>query len=204
MHDSPPVRPGAPDPVALHSYALEHLRYIRHTMERAASFTAVSGRAQVVVGLVGLTAALVAWRQPTRTAWLATWLASAVLSAAVSVAGFWKKGKALGVPLFSGPGRKFALSFLPSLFAGVVVTAILVRAGHYDLLPTVWLLLFGSAVMAGGSFSVPPVPVMGACFLVLGVVAALSPAEWGNALMALGFGLVNLVFGTLITVKYGG
>jgi hypothetical protein len=193
-----------PDPVALHSYALDHLRYIRDTMERAASFTAVSGRAQVAVGVIGVAAALAARRQPERAAWLATWLAAAVLSAGVSVVGFWRKARVLGVPLLSGPGRKFALSFLPALFAGAVLTLVLARDGRYDLLPSVWLLVFGAAVMAGGAFSVPPVPVMGACFLVLGIVSAFAPANWGDLLMALGFGLVNVGFGVLITVNYGG
>jgi hypothetical protein len=197
-------QPSSADPVTLHSYALDHLRYIRDTMERAASFTAVSGKAQLVVGFIAIGAALVSRRQTDRAAWLMTWLGAAVLAAAVASVGLWWKARALRVLLFSGPGRKFALSFLPALLAGAVLTLVLARGGHYDLLPVAWLLLFGAAVVAGGAFSVPPVPVMGACFLVLGTVAALAPPSWGDALMALGFGAMNLVFGVLITVKYGG
>ena len=204
VDESSPPQPSSADPVALHSYALDHLRYIRETMERAASFTAVSGKAQVVVGGIGIGAALVAQRRPDRDAWLMIWLTAAVLGAAVATVGMWWKARALRVPVFSGPGRKFALSFLPPLLAGAVLTVVLARGGSYQLLPVAWLLLFGAAVVAGGAFSVPPVPVMGGCFLALGTVAAFAPPSWGDALMAVGFGAMNVVFGVLITVKYGG
>jgi hypothetical protein len=204
VDESSSPQPSSADPVALHAYALDHLRYIRDTMERAASFTAVSGKAQVVVGGIGIGAALVARSRPDRAAWLMTWLAAAVLGAAVATVGLWWKARALRVPVLSGPGRKFALSFLPPLLSGAVLTAVMARAGNYEPLPVVWLLLFGAAVVAGGAFSVPPVPVMGGCFLALGAVAAFAPPGWGDALMAVGFGGVNLVFGVLIMVKYGG
>ncbi len=203
MDDSSPTQP-ARDPETLHAYALDHLRYIRDTMERAASFTAISGKALVVVGLIGVGAALAAWKQTSRDAWLETWLAAAVLSAAVAGAGLWRKAASLGVSLFSGPGRKFALSFLPPLFAGAVLTLVLARAGFYGALPAAWLLLFGAAVIAGGAYSVPPVPVMGACFLALGTLAALAPAGWGDLLMGLGFGVMHVVFGILIAARHGG
>ena len=67
-----------------------------------------------------------------------------------------------------------------------------------------WLLLFGTAVATGGAFSVRVVPVMGLCFMGLGGLALLGPASFGNALMAVGFGGVHIVFGIMIAVKYGG
>jgi hypothetical protein len=203
VDDSSP-QPSSADPVALHSYALDHLRYIRQTMERAGSFTAVSGKAQILAGGIGVGAALVARSRSDRAGWLMTWLAAAVLAATVAGVGFWWKARALRVPLFSGPGRKFALSFLPPLLSGAVLTLVLSRGGNYQLLPAVWLLLFGAAVVAGGALSVPPVPVMGGCFLLLGTVAAFAPPSWGDALMAVGFGAMNLAFGVLIAVRYGG
>ncbi len=204
MDDPSPIQQPVQDPAALHAYALDHLRYIRDTMERAVSFTAISGKAQVLVGVIGLCAAVVARMAASRALWLEIWLASAVLSAAVAGVGLWRKSKRLRVPLFTGPARKFALSFLPPIFAGAVLTLVLARAGLHGTLPAVWLLLFGAGVIAGGAFSVPPVPVMGACFLALGTVAALGPPGWGDLLMALGFGVMHLVFGTVIAMRYGG
>jgi hypothetical protein len=114
------------------------------------------------------------------------------------------KARAMGIPVLSGPGRRFALGFAPPVVAGAVLTAALYVAGASSMLPGVWLLLFGAAVVAGGVLSVPPVPVMGGCFMALGVVALMAPAAWGTWLLGLGFGLLHIGFGILIAVKYGG
>lgn len=204
MADPFPSRPGAEEPAALHAYALDHLAFIRATMERAGAFTAVSGRGQVLVGAIGLAAAFVAHRQVGPAAWLAAWLAAAVAGIVVAGTAMWRKARRLGVPLLGGQGRKFALGLLPPLLAGALLTLALVRAGAPGLLPATWLLMFGAGVVAGGASSVRPVPLMGACFIALGAVAVAAPAAWGDALLALGFGVVQLGFGVLIAVRYGG
>jgi len=183
---------------------MDHLAFIRQTMERAGAFTAVSGKGQVAVGLIGLAAAVVAGRQADPGAWLAVWLAAAVLALVVALMGIRMKAKAMGTPVLSGPGRRFALGFAPPVVAGAVLTAALYGGGASAMLPGVWLLLFGAAVVAGGALSVPPVPVMGGCFMVLGVVAFMAPIAWGTWLLGLGFGLLHVGFGILIGVKYGG
>jgi len=106
--------------------------------------------------------------------------------------------------LLSGSGRKFALSLLPSLAVGALLTVVLYRAGLAALLPGTWLVLYGSGVVAAGAFSVGVVPVMGGGFLVLGTVALLGPASWGNGLLAAGFGGLHVVCGIVIARRYGG
>jgi len=74
----------------------------------------------------------------------------------------------------------------------------------YPLLPAVWMLLYGTAVVAAGAFSVRIVPVMGAAFIVMGAVALYAPAAWNTALMILGFGVLHIVFGLVIARRHGG
>jgi hypothetical protein len=67
-----------------------------------------------------------------------------------------------------------------------------------------WLLLFGAGIVAAGSYSVRIVPVMGLCYMALGTATLLLPTAWGDALMALGFGGLSILFGILIARRHGG
>jgi hypothetical protein len=183
---------------------MDNLRFIRETMERAASFTAVSGWGAVVVGITAIIAALVAARQSSMEAWLATWLIEALVSLAIFTCAMARKARTANTPLLSGPGQKFALSFAPPMIVGALLTVAVYQAGFFSIIPGMWLLLYGTAVVTGGAFSVKVVPVMGTCFMLIGAIAIFCPARLGNYLMAAGFGGLHIVFGLIIARRYGG
>ncbi|HYL21304.1 MAG TPA: hypothetical protein VEU74_06070 [Gemmatimonadales bacterium] len=191
-------------PQPLHDRALDNLRFIRQTMERAGSFTAVPGWGQVAVGATALVAAVLAARQPTPELWLAVWLGEALVALTIGGAAMVRKAYAVHDPILSGPGRRFGLSFLPPMVVGGLLTVALYRAGLWQALPGTWLLLYGTGFVTGGAFSVRIVPVMGVCFMVAGAAALFGPAGWGNWLMAAGFGGLHIAFGGIIARRYGG
>jgi hypothetical protein len=199
-----PARSSRPVLVPLEDRAADNLRFIRETMERAGSFTAVPGWGGAAIGFTALAAAAIASYQPTPARWIFVWLAEAALAMVLAVLAVARKARAARLPLFSGPGRKFALGFAPPMIVGALLTAALYRDGDLRLLPGMWLLLYGTAVVSGGSFSVRVVPMMGICFIALGAAAAMSPAAWGNAYMMAGFGGLQILFGLIIAQKYGG
>jgi hypothetical protein len=197
----------APSRTAPPSAALnpaDDLRFIRDTMERSASFTAVSGWGYIVLGVTALAAAWMASRQVSAFAWLQIWLAEGLLAVAVGLLSCTWKANRRGLPLFSGPARKVALSLAPPLVAGAFLTFLLFRAGLDSALPAAWLLLYGAGIISGGAFSVAILPIMGLCFMVLGGLAVLAPAAWGNLFLAAGFGGLHIVFGMLIARRHGG
>jgi hypothetical protein len=183
--------------------ALDNLSYIRRTMERAGSFTAVPGWGQVGIGVTALGAAALAARQTSVLNWLVTWLAEAIVALAIGGWTMVRKARAANDSLLSGPGRRFGLSFLPPLIVGGLLTLALYVGGDRRLIPAVWLLLYGTGVVAGGAFSVPVVPVMGLGFLLLGSAALFAPGAAGW-LLAAGFGGLHIVFGLWIARRYGG
>jgi hypothetical protein len=199
-----PRPPRSEDPVALGERARDNIRFIRETMERAGSFTAVSGWGGVAMGITALGAAVIATRQDSTLAWLLTWLAEAAVAIGIALWTTYSKARAAGTALFSGPGRRFVYSFAPPLFVGVLLTILLARIGSIAAVAGVWLLLYGTAVVAGGTFSIRVVPLMGLCFMVLGTVALFCPSSWGNTFLAVGFGGLHLIFGGVIAGKYGG
>jgi predicted membrane channel-forming protein YqfA (hemolysin III family) len=198
------LRDSDPPPVALHDRAMDNLRYIRETMERSASFTHVSGIGGVLMGVTALAAVVAASATSTEVEWLGVWLGAAVLSLGVATYSMARKSRAEGMTLMTGPGRRFTWNVIPPLVAGAVLTIALVRVGSMQMLPGTWLLLYGTSIVTGGSYSVRPVPLMGVAFMLGGVLALLSPPAWGDAYMAAGFGGLHIVFGLWIWRKHGG
>jgi hypothetical protein len=199
-----PLRDTLPDPPALQARAMQNLEFIRETMASARTFTAVPGWGMALTGTTALGAAYLASRQVHELGWLTVWLAEAVVGLGLGAATMARKARAVAASLLTGSGRKFALSLVPSLAAGALLTAVLYRAGLPGLLPGTWLLLYGTGVVAAGAFSVGAVPAMGLGFLALGAVALVGPATWGDALLAAGFGGLHIVFGVVIARRHGG
>jgi hypothetical protein len=191
-------------PVALHDRAMDNLRYIRETMERSQSFTAVSGVGGIVMGLIALGATFVAVRTTSVDAWVAVWMGAAVLSLGIAVVATTLKARAAGGSLLAGAGRKFAWNLTPPLMVGGLLTVAMTQTGSAELLPGVWLLLYGTGVVTGGAFSVRVVPLMGLTFILVGAIALFAPTSWGNLFMAGGFGVLHILFGAVIWRKHGG
>jgi len=169
---------------------MDNLAFIRDTMEAAGSFTAVSGWGMVAVGIIASVAAAIAAAQQSDVRSLYVWIIAAVLAPVV--------------PLLSGPGRKFVLSFSPPVLVGALLTIVLYRAGLIAMIPGMWLLLYGTAVVAGGAFSVKIVPVMGFCFMLAGTLALFTPQSWNDWIMAAAFGGLHIGFGIPVAWRHGG
>lgn len=191
------------EPVNIGDRAVDNLQFIRETMERSSVFTTVPGYGGLFMGATAVAASFIANSQPGRN-WLIVWLVEAVLAFFIGLFAMWQKSKIANVPLNSPPTKKFAKSFLPPLICAVVITLGLFRFGHFEALIPVWILLYGAAVICGGAFSVKAVPIMGWCFIALGTIAFFVPADFGNLMMALSFGVLHIVFGLIIARKYGG
>ena len=174
-------------------------------MSRATAFTAVPGWGGVLMGISAIVAALVAGPPDDSLRWVLVWLIEAAIAAATALTTMTVKARRIGAPLSSAaPALRFALGYVPPLFAGIVLTPVFVAYGLAARLPACWLLLYGTAVATGGAFSIRIVPLMGLCFMALGAAAFAAPAGWGHWFMAAGFGGLHIGFGLVIARKHGG
>jgi hypothetical protein len=194
---------GFGEAVPIDRRAADNLRFIRDTMERASAFTAVPGWGGVAVGLTALIAGGIAFGKSESRQFF-TWLVEAGIALLLAGWAVKQKSKRLSLSLRSRPARRALLSFMPPLIAGAVLTLVLFPSGVLGVLPGLWLLLYGAAVVTGGAFSVRIVPVMGMCFMLLGAMALGAPAVWGNVFLVAGFGGLHIVFGTVIARRHGG
>jgi hypothetical protein len=189
--------------VSINDRAVRDLRYIRDTMERAGSFTAVPGWGFVLMGATALVTVASTYAFESRELWFIAWMGEAAIASVIGIIGTLRKAKTHRAFL-QGPGRKFSMSLLPALVGGAILTGALYQYGLFGLMPGSWLLLYGVAVMSCGTYSVKVVPIMGAGFIVLGAIALLMPWAWAHVLLAVGFGGLQIVFGGLIARRYGG
>ena len=198
-HGPVPRRARSPE-----NQASEHLRFIRDVMERSASFTAVPGWGMVAAGGTALIASWIASMQPTEQGSLFVWFIEAIVAVTIGIWTLRRKARQSGVSLTSGPGRKYILTLAPSMVAGLLFTVALWQAENLDLLATLWLLLYGAGTITGGASSVRVIPVLGICFMVMGIVSLFLPFAWMHLLLALSFGGLHIGFGLYIARKYGG
>jgi hypothetical protein len=199
-----PIRPPIPEPIGLHVQAMDNLRFIRTTMENAGAFTAVPGKGGILMGATGLFAAFAAHLSRNPRAWLAVWMGEAILALGIGLGFSYRKARLNSTSLLSRPFRRFVLAVAPSVLVGALLTFVFYRRGLSELLPAMWLLLYGAGIASGGAFSVRVIPVMGMSFLALGTVAAVSPANLADPLLAAGFGGLHIIFGCVIARRYGG
>ena len=185
-------------------HAEENLQFIRRTMERSSTFTAVPGLGGFAMGAIGAVAAVVAARQGSAERWLIVWLLAAAAAVSIGVTATWLKAARLGAPLAGAVGRRFATNLAAPLVAGAALTWGAWTDGAWSLMPPVWLLLYGTGVLAGGVFSVAAVRLLGVAFMALGVAALATPPAWGNVWLGLGFGGLQLGFGLYIARRHGG
>jgi hypothetical protein len=185
-------------------HAEQNLQFIRRTMERSATFTAVPGAGGVGMGVIALAAAVLAANQRSPERWLIVWLLAAAVAVSIGVTAMLRKAARLGAPLAGTVGRRFAMSLAAPLVAGATLTWGVWSHDDWPLLPGVWLLLYGTGVLAGGVFSVAAVRLLGVAFMALGAAALATPPAWGNVWLGIGFGGLQIVFGLYIARRHGG
>lgn len=192
------------EPTSIGSSAAENLRYIRSTIEAAHTFTTVPGKGCVFMGIAALAASVLESMPQIASHWLPIWLTAAVVSCATALLFMEAKARSQGLSLLRSVARRFFLTLAPAFLAGSVLTVALVETVGRNVIAGVWLLMYGVGLSACGVFSAPVVLIAGFAFMGLGMVSFAAPSAWAPVLLALGFGGVHLVLGTVIWRNHGG
>lgn len=188
-------------PVSIETRALGTIRYIRSSIEASGSLV-VPGTAGVLMGSIGLLAAVITAAPRFAPHWLAIWLTACMTALLVGAAVMARQAAQTGHAGYLGPVRKFLLCLCPALLAGAVLTLALWHAGIESLIPGAWLLLYGCAVLSASTVTIARtrtlIAGMGALFMLLGCAAFALPSGDQSAMLGLGFGVLHLVSGLLI------
>lgn len=183
--------------VALDTHALGTLQYIRASID-AAGLLAVPGSAGIAMGAVGILAALLVSLKALAAHWLEIWLIAGLVAIAFGTILMAHQVISRGTTLYRGPLRRFLMCLCPPLLVGALLTWQLWQHAETGLIPGVWLLMYGCAVMAASTLTRRALAVMGALLAVLGIIALQAPVGYQNAVLGVGFGGLHLLFGMMI------
>jgi hypothetical protein len=194
-----PIRPKAQ--ATVESRALGTLAYIRSSIESSSSMD-VPGMAGIVMGVIGVLAAIVVSLPRWAPHWLGIWLLAAAGALVGGGALVARQVARRGHSRYWGPTRKFLLCLCPALLAGAVLTLVFETTGMTNAIPGMWLLLYGSAVLSASTVTTAGIArlvcIMGALFVALGSMTFALPTTAHTAMLGLGFGVLHIIFGILI------
>ncbi len=199
------------------------LASIRNLMERSSKFISLSGLSGVLAGVYALVGAALAynllykgdWRIyiiPTESGFslfnnsivvqlLLIAAVVLVLSVGTGVYLSYKKAKRNGQPLLGRVSRELLFNMNVPLLAGGGLMLILLYRGYFGTIAPASLIFYGLAFIGASNFTFTDVKFLGLCEVILGLLAACFPG-YGLVFWALGFGVLHIVYGSVMYFKY--
>ena len=202
---------------------LEALAEIRSMMEKSSRFISLSGLAGIFAGISALVGAFLAYLRLNQyynslsrvddfvslyaanedTIIELTAIALGVLVVALSFGIFFttRNAKKKGQKIWDKLTQRLLVNLLIPLVAGGVFCLILIYHGFVGLVAPATLIFYGLAVINASKYTLRDIWYLGICETVLGLIACFY-IGYGLIFWAIGFGLLHIIYGTVMYVKY--
>jgi len=112
-----------------------------------------------------------------------------------------RQAKKKGQSMWGAVSRQLLFHMAVPLITGGILIGILLLRGHYGIISAASLIFYGLALFGASSFTFADVKYLGICEIILGLIAACLPGH-GLLFWALGFGVLHIVYGARIYLKY--
>jgi len=195
---------------------IQDLAEIRSMMERSSKFLSLSGLAGVMAGVYALAGAYVAYElfdfNPDKVVYnsfdsssgsILIFLATAILFLAIGTAIFlsWKKANQRNENVWNLSSQQMMINMAVPLIAGGFFILILLEKNLIGLITPTTLLFYGLALYTASKFTYNDVKLLGLIQIVLGLASAWF-VEYSLLLWALGFGVIHIIYGIYMHLKY--
>lgn len=199
---------------------IKDISEIRSMMERSSRFLSLSGLSGVMAGIYALAGVLVAYLvfgfnpdsvtySMTGTAGTPANISSVIIVALIILAlalgtviylSRRNAGKR-GEKMWSPTTRRLLANMMVPLSTGGILIVILIANGLTGLAAPVSMIFYGMALFTASKMTLEEVKLMGIIQIVLGLIAVLM-IQYSLIIWAIGFGLVNIVYGIYMHYKY--
>lgn len=196
----------------------DDLASIRSLMERSSKFISLSGLSGVLAGVyavIGAGAAYYMIGHPTinynditflqllNVLPCLIWIALAVLIASIATGILlsYQKAKRNGQPIWGKTSKALLFHMAVPLLTGGLLMLILLKQGYFGIIAPASLVFYGLALIGASNFTFTDIKFLGICEILLGLIAACLPG-YGLVFWAIGFGVLHIVYGSVMYLKY--
>ena len=193
------------------------LNSIRSLMERSTKFISLSGLSGIMAGIYAILGAALAYKivyteaalkyqdnlVAIETVWQLIFIAAAVLIFSV-VTGIWltiRQARKKGEKFWNPVSRRLLVNMAIPLVTGGLFAVTLILQGSYELVPAACLIFYGLALISGSHYTLSDVKWLGVFEIIIGLLAALFPV-YGLLFCIVGFGLLHILYGSIMHFKY--
>lgn len=204
-------------PMPTTSEAEEHLRVIRSLMERATFYRAISAQGAIVGGGWTLVGAVTLWAigemdrfanapesGKMRLAFVAVWSAVLLVTALANFYFLWRSAKLRKERFFSAGMRQAGISLAPPLICGGVLSFVaLWQDWPPSVMPALWMMFYGLALLGTAHFSPRSIVYLGLAFLAGSFISGLFLLNQWGSVMTSGEIYSSFVASLLMTATFG-
>jgi hypothetical protein len=104
-------------------------------------------------------------------------------------------------PFWGKTSKALLFQMATPLVTGGLLIVLLIARGYLGIVSPACLAFYGLALVGASSFTFTDVKYLGLCQIFLGIVAAALPG-YGLLFWAIGFGVLHIVYGSLMYIKY--
>lgn len=192
---------------------IQDIAEIRSMMERSSKFLSLSGWAGLIAGTSAITGAAIAhyvmefrpdqilYPYSNLTNLILLALGLLIIALAGAIFDSYRKAAKRGEQVWNPTSRKMLSSMSVPLFAGGFLIVILISRSLLGLIAPLTLLFYGLSLFNAGFYTVKEVRIMGLTQMVLGLLN-LAFINFGLLFWALGFGVVHILYGIYMHLRY--
>lgn len=191
---------------------IENLKEIRSMMERSSRFLSLSGLSGIAAGIVGVAGGVLAIvimqnaeisRIELINRMVILAISTLILAMTVAVLFTFRNSKKKGLKIWDKMSKIFLLNLSTPLLAGGVFCLILLFYQLYFLLVPCMLIFYGIALFSASNFTFGIIRFLGIFEMILGFIA-IGFWEYHIYLWIAGFGILHIIYGTVMFNKYKG
>ncbi|GAB2764638.1 hypothetical protein [Salinimicrobium soli] len=188
---------------------------IRSMMERSSKFLSLAGWAGILAGIFALAGAYLIYAvfdfNPDRILYteekgtliqvLFTGFVVLLLAVATAIYFSARKAAKLGEKIWNSTSRRLVDEMAVPLVTGGLLILLLIWHGLLGLIAPLTLLFYGLSLYNAGRFTYTEIKVFGILQIILGLINVYF-IEYGLLIWAIGFGLLHIIYGIYIHLKY--